>query len=616
MKRVALILENITWSFDAALAESMGAACMAADIHLVIYEARYGTLPHLRQGLEEHQIEGVVFMAESISLAESMESMRQFVQDCSMPIVTIGLRFPGIPCVAADNHMGMTLLMRHLFEHGAKRIVHVTGPSMNREASARKCAYLEAMAAEGVSTKPEWIVEGIFSPISGYNSTRSLLPRIRAGEIDAITFANDEAASGCLRLLEAEDIEVPGQLLVAGYGDAALSLMTNPPLTTVSNNPSALADTALALLVQPPVTETEMTTHEISPYLCPNTSTGAVPRNATRKALLRRHPLSHLHQPEFFSDSLKPERFWAELTAKLRDYLIPAFFVVRFEEQPRRHAKEVAEARLYAPDTQAMLLYGFCDDQEVQPGQRFSPPAFLPEGILYRNREPLVFKIILFADKIFGYLLTSPTAANAQYLEDLCQHCMAWIEADSRQLEQLRFERHMTDTLQQLSLTNRQLNELRVRNNLDGTAISPDTAGAGLDPLREQTHYLILLLDIDGLRHINTRYGYTEGDRVLEKVENALKCCVRDEDRVIRQGSDSFMLLVKQSGPDIVDALQKRLIAQLDYLNAHADRGYRIDFTWGYAYGTARDTFDTVIRKADEMLIMKKRERIREERDG
>jgi LacI family transcriptional regulator len=619
MKRVALILENITWSFDSLLADALGQACAAQGSQLIIYEARYGNLALAHQKLHIHEVDSVIFMADSISLAETMASMKQFVLNCPVPLVTIGLRFPGTPCVTTDNHKGMALLMTHLLAQGARRIAHVTGPSMNREASARKRAYLESMIAAGITPKSHWIVEGIFSSISGYNSTLTLLPHIRSGEIDALVFANDEAAAGSLRLLEAEGIGVPHSLLVAGYGDTPLALMTDPPLTTVSNNPHAMAEAALALLHPSGQPDAEAPTVEIEPVLRPSASTRAERRVSARRELLHQFPLTYLHQPEFFSDTRNPEVFWREMAEKLREYLIGAFFVVRIDtrEQPVEPDSP--------PRFQGTLLFGFCDNDVIYPTQSVVSPALLPEGMLYRYRGALVYKAILFADKPFGYILTSPNGANTQYLEDLCRHCMAWLEADHHSREQLQFEQRMTDTVTQLSLTNRQLNELRIRNNLDGTAtFVPDPSGCpdapmlpfrGLATPAPQTHYLILVLDIDGLRQINTRFGYDEGDHVLEVVESALKRCVRDQDRVLRQGSDSFLLLVKQSGPDMVDALQQRLLGQLDELNAHMEKGYRIDFTWGYAHGTSRDTFGTVIRKADEMLIRKKKERMQAARD-
>ena len=155
MRRIALILENITWSFDAALAEALGTVCMASSIQLILYESRYGTLAHLTETLAGHDVQGVVFLADSISLADSTDNMQAFLGSLKVPCVTVGLRFPGFPSVAADNSAGMTLLMHHLFERGARRIAHVTGPSLNREASERKDAYLAAMREFDLPVSPD-----------------------------------------------------------------------------------------------------------------------------------------------------------------------------------------------------------------------------------------------------------------------------------------------------------------------------------------------------------------------------------------------------------------------------------------------------------------------------
>lgn len=610
MKRIALILENMTWSFDAALAEALGRHCLSAGIQLVLYETRYGAPAQIAANLNTHGLQGAVLLTDSISLAESMDSIRQFISILEIPAVTVGLRVPGTPCVMVDNQKGMELLVDHLFAQGARRIAHITGPSFSREATRRKEAYLHAMAAHGQPVAPDWIVEGIFSPVSGYHALLKLMPIIHAGEIDAVLFANDESACGGLRLLEAEGIHVPGDLKAAGYGDTPLGLLSTPGLTTISNNPDELAREALRLLSL----STGRTTGEsaevsmVEPRLLPNLSTGAPTRSADRMALLRRHPLANLHKPEFFTDTLQREAFFAELRSKLEQYLVPAFYVVRYQSPQPQTPYEV-------PRPLCTLLFGYEDNQEIHSGLVFSPPALLPEDCPRHEGKPLVFKNIQFAELPFGYLLTSPEGANADYLEDICRHCIGWLEADHRLHEHQQVQQRITDTLTQLSIANRQLNELRVRSNLDGTAYPSDRLSNGIssgtpNTSPEQTQYIILLLDIDGLRHINLRYGYEEGDKVLELVEVALSRCVREQDRVVRQGGDSFMLLVKQSGPDMVDVLQQRLIAQLDRLNRSMDKGYRIDFTWGYACGTSSETFERVIQRADEMLYRKKRERI------
>ena len=120
---------------------------------------------------------------------------------------------------------------------------------------------------------------------------------------------------------------------------------------------------------------------------------------------------------------------------------------------------------------------------------------------------------------------------------------------------------------------------------------------------------MVMLVDIDGLRHINERFGYPEGDGVLTRVEEALALCIRDTDRLVRQGGDSFLMLMKQANEEIIEVMQERMLTQLDRMNADLMKGYRIDFTWGYACGDGSESFESVVQKADEVLYRKKRER-------
>ena len=591
MKCIALVLESITWSFDAAIVQSLGATCRRAGCRMLVYETRNLHLPQLAGHLARHGVEGVVLMAESISLNDTREALRQFTEAIAIPCVSIGLRFPGIPCVVADNRTGMNLLMAHLLAQGATRIAHISGPGLSREAVERKGAYLEFLSRNGLPSRPSWVVEGNFSPVGGHDALRRLIPAIRAGEVEAITFPNDESAFGGLQLLEAEEIAVPGTVLVAGYGDTINSLLTTPGLTTVSNNPDAMAEACFLLLEDRNAASDVVVCPAI---LRPNASTGAPPRMEERRALLHQAPLISLYRQENYSDTVNPEAFWAEVGDKLLKYGITAFYAVRYA--PTRSAEV---------DT-ATLLYGFAHGVLLPAGLEFPASSLLPESLLPHRNEPLRYTPMQFADQPYGYLLTSAAASDPRYLIDLSAHCIGWLEATHRAAEQTLIEKRISDTMSHLMMANRKLNELTVRNNLDGTAMQ----NAPAFPQPEDTRYILFLLDIDGLRHINERFGYSEGDHVLERVELALRRCVRETDRVLRQGEDTFMLLIKGTGPRMALILQDRLLEQLDRLNGEMEKGYRIDFTWGRACGDGGESFEQVIQKADEMLYRKKQERI------
>ena len=76
----------------------------------------------------------------------------------------------------------------------------------------------------------------------------------------------------------------------------------------------------------------------------------------------------------------------------------------------------------------------------------------------------------------------------------------------------------------------------------------------------------LLLVDLDGFKHVNDRYGHPVGDRVLQDVAAVLRRGVREGDFVGRYGGDEFVAVL----PD-ADAAGARAVAER-ILAATADR--------------------------------------------
>lgn len=81
---------------------------------------------------------------------------------------------------------------------------------------------------------------------------------------------------------------------------------------------------------------------------------------------------------------------------------------------------------------------------------------------------------------------------------------------------------------------------------------------------RHGEHFAIVMIDLNGFKLVNDRFGHHVGDAVLRGVSKRLRLLVRAEDTVARLGGDEFVLLVagidsSHSPPGVVDRLRASL---------------------------------------------------------
>jgi diguanylate cyclase (GGDEF)-like protein len=70
---------------------------------------------------------------------------------------------------------------------------------------------------------------------------------------------------------------------------------------------------------------------------------------------------------------------------------------------------------------------------------------------------------------------------------------------------------------------------------------------------RSQQPLALLVLDLDGFKQVNDRFGHLEGNKVLRAVAGVLKSACREYDYVARMGGDEFVVLLPGVKPHDVE---------------------------------------------------------------
>lgn len=161
--------------------------------------------------------------------------------------------------------------------------------------------------------------------------------------------------------------------------------------------------------------------------------------------------------------------------------------------------------------------------------------------------------------------------------------------------EQVRELRRTARTDALTGAANRQRLEGRLR--ALAAELGPTGDGAG-----------VLFIDIDRFKQFNDRHGHETGDKVLRMVAATLKGAVRETDVVGRWGGEEFLaILYDVRSPEELKAIGEKvrllvLSSRLDW----ADQSLTVTISVGATLWRPRDTPETLVRRADEMMYRSK----------
>jgi len=139
-----------------------------------------------------------------------------------------------VPHVTIDNSAAAQKMVHYLITVGCKKIAFINH-DVNRYtfAKLRLKGYCDALTQAGLPVDNSRVIT---LPDSSFHSTVSIITNmLQSQELpDAIFCVSDAVAAAALRACALSDIHVPQDIMVAGFENYDISVMTTPNITTVS----------------------------------------------------------------------------------------------------------------------------------------------------------------------------------------------------------------------------------------------------------------------------------------------------------------------------------------------------------------------------------------------
>jgi two-component system cell cycle response regulator len=118
----------------------------------------------------------------------------------------------------------------------------------------------------------------------------------------------------------------------------------------------------------------------------------------------------------------------------------------------------------------------------------------------------------------------------------------------------------------------------------------------------------LLLLDIDNFKRYNDSYGHLEGDKVLVRLSQIIKSCLRTMDSAYRYGGEEFTVILPETKGEEAKNVANRIkrAVELERFLPEPDKVVTITISIGLTEYFKNEQLSTVIKRADQAMYNSK----------
>lgn len=171
--------------------------------------------------------------------------------DLKVPVVAFEDKIgPNIPTVSTDNYEGGRAAFRHLYECGARKMLHVTGPELFSAVNDRMQGFSDAAMDCGLNIDIVYM-NSDFKTEMAHPTSNHFLNDVDWKKYDGVFVFNDIASAAVMRCIKLKGFRIPEDIQLVSFDNSFLCDLLSPQLTSFSQPISAISKALVdSLLIQ------------------------------------------------------------------------------------------------------------------------------------------------------------------------------------------------------------------------------------------------------------------------------------------------------------------------------------------------------------------------------
>lgn len=559
--------------------------------------------------------DGVLLLYDAFARSQYAEINNLIKNRYDCPVINfrtpMEIELDNVYNIYVDDREAFAEMIRHFIEkHHCTKVDLVTGPQDNPHSMFRLDIYKEVMEQNGLPVEKERIHWGNFWKNCGQGIVEEILSSGKELP-EAIVCANDYMAISVISALKMHGIKVPEQIMVSGYDDVTEGRFCEPSITTIRQPMRQMGETAIDILEriwngEEVPCDTYLPEEIVFRQSCGCGANGGDEggQYATKLSAELDKVLYLETAASAMVTMLANAKDLEEFTQCLQKYVLRETgfksFTLCLADHWEQHLP-LPEMSYGKSMCMVDMVMGIYKSRILEP-QRF-PACQLISGVFVKDDDPVYIIPLHYLQYYMGYVVL-------QIDYDLVSNVniKSWfIHLDSA-LENFRMKQRLHQIAEELE-------SLYVRDTLTGLYNRRGLEKFGEkmceDCVRNNGQFMIMEIDMDGLKQVNDQYGHEEGDVCITTIANAMMYAAKEGEICIRSGGDEYVVIGKNYSDEKVEKYMKRFQEFIDSANESLNKPYTIGASLGYYMGVpdGKRTVENYLRIADDKMYENKKQR-------